>query len=70
LTERAFRRALGIAPFETRVLENWKLLRDLFPEKQNLFHPVARIELVNTNTGKNICTFVIFTNITAYILML
>ena len=51
LAEKAFRRAVAMAPFEERNLENWKLVREKFPEKQNLFHPMSKIQLVNTNTG-------------------
>ncbi len=49
--ERMFRRAVAIAPFQEAVLNNWKALRDEFPENQATFAPKSRLDLVDTNKG-------------------
>ena len=40
--ERALRRAVVMSPFDERVIENWKFLRDEFPDKAAMFQPKSR----------------------------
>lgn len=47
--EKLFRRALAIAPFEERVIELWKFIKDKFPERQIVYNPLSRIHKVNSN---------------------
>lgn len=49
--EKLLRRALSIAPFDERVIEIWKYLKDRFEERQLVYNPQARIDKVNTNKG-------------------
>lgn len=44
--EKLMRRALAIAPFEERVMELWKYLRDRFPERQLIYNPNSRVHKV------------------------
>lgn len=41
--EKLLRRALALAPFEERVMELWKFLKDRFPERHILYNPMSRI---------------------------
>jgi hypothetical protein len=51
--ERMMRRALSIAPFEQRVMEIWKYIKERFPDRQVLHNAPARIGGVKTfETGK------------------
>ena len=50
--ERLMRRALSIAPFEPRVLELWKYLRERFPDRQVLHNAPARIEQNSTSKSQ------------------
>lgn len=47
--EKLLRRALAIAPFESRVVEIWKYLKDRFPEKQLLYNPHSRVHKIKTS---------------------
>jgi hypothetical protein len=51
LSEKMLRRAVSMAPFEPRIIENWKFLRDKFPEKKILFNPKSRVQNLNTSIG-------------------
>eukprot|EP00981_Chlorochromonas_danica_P016070 scaffold15490_cov308-Ochromonas_danica.AAC.1 len=42
VAEKLLRRALALAPFDERVMEIWKLLRDRFPERQILYSSLMR----------------------------
>lgn len=42
VAEKLLRRALALAPFDERVMEIWKLLRDRFPERQLLYSSMMR----------------------------
>jgi len=46
------RRALSIAPFDSRVLELWKYLREKFPDRQVLHNAPARIEQNSTSKSQ------------------
>ena len=51
-SERLFRRCLAIAPFEEAVLENWKFLKDKFPDEAvGEYLPASKTAMVNTNKG-------------------
>lgn len=41
--EKLLRRALALAPFEERVMEIWKFLKDRFPERHIMYNPMSRI---------------------------
>ena len=43
LGEKLLRRALAVAPFEERVMEIWKYLKDRFPERTIMYNPLSRI---------------------------
>jgi len=51
-SQRLFRRALAIAPFNEAVLENWKFLKDRFPEElpQN-YLPESKLSMGDTSKG-------------------
>jgi tetratricopeptide (TPR) repeat protein len=49
--EKLLRRALSISPFDERVVEIWKYVKDRFEERQLVYNPQARIDKVNTNKG-------------------
>lgn len=49
--EKLLRRALSIAPFEERVIEVWKFLRDRFPERQLVYNPLSRVHQINQSKG-------------------
>jgi len=51
-SERLMRRALSIAPFDSRVLELWKYLRERFPDRQVLHNAPARIEQNSTSKSQ------------------
>lgn len=50
------RRAVSLLPFEERIFENWKHMRDFFPEKRMLYRPKNQIEKLKqsgvSTTGK------------------
>jgi len=50
--EKLLRRALAIAPFEGRVMEIWKFLKDRFPERHIMYNPLSRIHKL-TKGGNN-----------------
>jgi len=50
--EVVLRRAVALAPFDERVLENWKLLRDSFPEKQLVYRPQFKLERSGQNSKR------------------
>ena len=41
------RRALAIAPFEERVIEVWKFLKDRFPERHLVYNPKSRVHQIS-----------------------
>lgn len=45
--EKLLRRALAIAPFEERVIEVWKFLKDRFPERHLVYNPKSRVHQIN-----------------------
>jgi tetratricopeptide (TPR) repeat protein len=47
--EKCCRRAVAMNPFDERVLFNWKMLRDKFPDKLLAIQPRSRIEQNNTS---------------------
>jgi hypothetical protein len=49
--ERLLRRAVSIAPFEDRIIQNWKLFREEFPEQKFVHRPKADLQLMNTASG-------------------
>jgi hypothetical protein len=42
--ERCLRRALAMAPFDELVMENWKKLRDVFPDSKRVYRPRGRLD--------------------------
>lgn len=49
--EICLRRAVSISPFDTNVMENWKLLQLNFPERRLLYRPRGQQEKLSTNLG-------------------
>jgi tetratricopeptide (TPR) repeat protein len=49
--EKLLRRALALAPFEERVIEIWKYLKDRFPDRQLQYNPQSRVTRINTTKG-------------------
>jgi hypothetical protein len=56
LSEVLLRRAVSLLPFDERIFENWKHMRDFFPEKRMLYRPKNQIEKLKqsgvSQTGK------------------
>jgi hypothetical protein len=51
--EKLLRRALALGPFEDRVIEIWKFLKDRFPERQLIYNPNSRVNKIKMNgSGK------------------
>eukprot|EP01038_Epipyxis_sp_PR26KG_P005939 gene5939-8187_t len=49
--EKLLRRALAIAPFDERVVEVWKYLKERFPERQLMYNPMSRVSIINSHKG-------------------
>jgi hypothetical protein len=49
--EKALRRAVAMSPFDEHVIQNWKFLRDQFPDKALGYHPKGRVEGLSTVKG-------------------
>jgi hypothetical protein len=49
LGEKLIRRALSLAPFEERVMEIWKYLKNRFPERTVLYNPMSRINKMKSS---------------------
>ncbi|RYH18119.1 hypothetical protein EON65_27580, partial [archaeon] len=52
VAEKLLRRALALQPFDERVMEIWKLLRDRFPERQLLYSSMLRKTTVDASQGE------------------
>lgn len=56
VSEILLRRAVSLLPFDERIVENWKHMRDFFPEKRVLYRPKNQIEKLKQSgvsaTGK------------------
>lgn len=50
--EKLLRRALAVAPFEERVMEIWKWLKDRFPERVLLYNPMSRINRMKASVDE------------------
>ena len=49
--EKLMRRAVAAYPFQERVADIWDYLKDSFPDKQFLYYPKSRTEMIQTGGG-------------------
>jgi hypothetical protein len=48
-SETLFRRAVSMMPFDERIFQNWKFMRDFFPERKQVFRPRNQIEMLKAS---------------------